>query len=58
MDEKIIVYFRIFEGKHWKNTWSEFFLKVFPGEKGGGGEIGIFQNQLEIRVRELITTER
>ena len=35
-----------------------FSVKVFPGEKRWGGEIGIFQNQLEIRVRELITAER
>ena len=58
MDEMIIVYFRIFEGKHWKITWSEIFPKSFPGGKRWGGEICIFQNQLEIRVRELITTER
>jgi len=39
MDEMIIVYFRIFEGKHWKNTWSEFFLKKFSrGKKVGGGK--------------------
>jgi len=58
MDEKIIFYLRIYKGKHRKNSCCEFFSKGFPWGKKVGGEIGIFQNQLEIRVRELITAER